>query len=467
MALVSGLIAVAALPSQAAIVYSAIRDIPIPSNFDGVYLDLPDGAMSGTEFAGWDLNFIFGGSGIGNSPTLQPVRSGTDALDAVVSLGPGALVDQFNLYSTAGEFGGSEDHLGNGPGQFGVGQEGYFGFAASISGQTRYGWMRVILTNNAPGGKVIDWAYEDSGATITTGTTGGLSNFSKGDPGTTTLSHAHTYGGITSVTGGTLELSGSGQPGTGDGSAASGTTVSGSGILRLNGASIGNEHLAFSNSGKLEASGLNTWTGPVVVDTLTLVDIQSGSTQLSGPVSGGGMEKQGAGTLVLSAENSYTGSTILSGGILTSAADHVLPAATAVTLNGGAWSAGGHSQNAASLSLTATSLIDMGDGAAAVLTFSLINPGNNWSGDLSIWNWSGTPVTGGGGDQLIFQSGTLNPLALGHVHFYSDEGLTPLGTGAVFTPAGELVPIPEPASALPLTMLLWMLRRRRLDPGVT
>ncbi|MES2705811.1 MAG: autotransporter-associated beta strand repeat-containing protein [Verrucomicrobiota bacterium] len=460
-AIASGLLLTAAPAGRADIVYSGLRDIAIPANFDGVYLDVPEGTLSGSEFAGWGLNFIFGGGGIGNSPALQPVRSGSGNLSSVVNLGSGALVDQFNSYSAAGEFGGSEDHLGSGPGQFAVGQEGYLGFAASISGQTRYGWMRVILTNDAPNGKIVDWAYDNTGATITTGTTGGLSHFIPNDPGLTLLSHAHTYGGLTTVSAGTLELSGGGQPGASDGTAASGTAISDSGILRLNGATIGNEHLSFSGSGKLEAVSGNTWAGPVVVDTRTVFDIQNGITQLSGPVSGGGLEKQGAGTLALSTAGSYTGSTVLSGGILTSAADNILPATTDLILNGGAWNTGGHSQSAASLTLTASSLIDMGGGAVSILTFSSINPDNNWTGGLSIWNWSGTPGTGGGGDQLVFLAGGLSAQALERIYFYSDAGVTPLGTAAAFTPAGELVPVPESAALLPAVLMLRLLGRRR------
>lgn len=462
--------AACALPAPAAIVYSGLRGITIPDNFDGVYLDIPDGMMSGSEFPGWDLNFIFGGTGIGNSPGLQPVRSGTGALDSIVNLGSGALVDQFSLYAPAGSYGGSENHLdaSNSPGsgsdgQFAVGQEGCLGFAATIGGQIRYGWMRVILTNNAPGSGIIDWAYDDSGATITTGTTSGLSHFTKSDPGLITLTQAHTYGGLTTISNGTLELTGNARPGTTDGTATSGTLVTGSGILRLNGVTIGNEHLTFSSTAKLESSSSNTWTGPVILNpaaasppaeaAVTVLDIQSGITTLSGSISGpGGFEKLGAGNLILSTPATYTGATILSGGLLTTAsADNTLPATTALTLNGGTWNTGGHSQTAASLSLTSSSVIDMGGGDATltttILTFGSINPDNNWAGILQIWNWSGIPISGGGQDQILVQSGFLNGLTLAQIRFYPDQGLTLLGDGAALTSAGELVPIPEPASA--------------------
>ena len=74
-----------------------------------------------------------------------------------------------------------------------------------------------------------------------------------------------------------------------------------------------------------------------------------------------------------------------------------------------------------------------------------------WTGQLSIWNWSGTPVTGGGLDRVSFTAvdGTaLSSAQLDQIRFFSDAGITSLGTAAFVSGAvGEIVPVPEPSSA--------------------
>jgi hypothetical protein len=158
--------------ANSAVVYSGLQNIPIPTTFDGFYLNLDNATTSTSTILGWDINPFFGGVGLANSPSFQPARIGTDNSDPVIRIYSGDLVS--NALNFSSGFGGSGDplpHLGAGANQFTSGQEGYLGFrwtSDSASGPY-YGWMRVTFTNNTSGGFVHDWAYEDTGAPITVG----------------------------------------------------------------------------------------------------------------------------------------------------------------------------------------------------------------------------------------------------------------------------------------------------------
>lgn len=157
------------------IVYSGIQDIAIPTDLDGVYLDLNTGTTSTSSFAGWDINPFYGGYAIANSPTFQPGRL-TSAVDSqVLNLTSGALSGP-SSFSVASTYAGSEGHLGYGAGQFVPGTEGYIGFQFDPGGGNGpyYGWMRVVLTANSAGGLIRDWAYQMDGTLITVGYTGSV-----------------------------------------------------------------------------------------------------------------------------------------------------------------------------------------------------------------------------------------------------------------------------------------------------
>lgn len=157
--------------APAAVIYSGLQNIAIPTDFDGVYIDIDTGAFSTSVFTGWDINPFFGGSAIGNSVDFQPARIGLNNDDPIVRLASGALVDSSLFFST-GE-GGSGDpvsHLGFASNQFEPGAEGYLGFmfTKDDSSGPYYGWMRVLLTNGTTDGLIKDWAYDDTGAPIAT-----------------------------------------------------------------------------------------------------------------------------------------------------------------------------------------------------------------------------------------------------------------------------------------------------------
>ena len=130
--------------------------------------------------------------------------------------------------------------------------------------------------------------------------------------------------------------------------------------------------------------------------------------------------------------------------------DRVNNAAT-MTLNGGTFNTAGLSEHGATsntagigaLTLQSSSIIDLGSGSS-IIAFANSRLAS-WTGTLSIWNWSGTPLTGNGTDQLYFGNDNtgLTASQLSNINFYSDSGTTFISTAMILTD-GEVVPVPEP-----------------------
>ena len=165
--------------AHAGIVWLPNQEIPIPNTFEGVSIDLETGATSTDRdgLTGGDLNFILGGTGFTNdadrlagTPSLQPVRVGTNNTDALRNLGVGTVVDQ-NTASFSTGFGSSGDASSHFDTEFVSGTPGYIGFSLTLPNNTvAYGWASVTLQdNNGAGGVVHSWAFEDSGASIMVG----------------------------------------------------------------------------------------------------------------------------------------------------------------------------------------------------------------------------------------------------------------------------------------------------------
>ncbi len=166
--------------------------------------------------------------------------------------------------------------------------------------------------------------------TLTVGGNGGTTTYSgvlsgisgslvKNGAGTLTLSGANTYGGETTITGGSIRL--------GDSLALQNSTVD----IQINdGLDINN---ANATLGGLKGSGnLNIGSQTLTVggndDTTTYSGVISGSS--------GSLIKTGSGTLTLSGANSYTGGTIINGGAITVSSDSNLGSPNGnLTLDGG------------------------------------------------------------------------------------------------------------------------------------
>src|SRR4029077_8930604 len=126
-----------------------------------------------------------------------------------------------------------------------------------------------------------------------------------------------------------------------------------------------------------------------------------------------------------------------------------------MTLGGGTFNTGGLSEHGVNnnsagigaVAMAASSIIDLGSGAS-ILAFDN-SSGNTWTGTLHVYDYSGTPFTGNGADQLYFGNNTSGLTAgqLLQINFYSDAGTTFLGFGGWGTDSdGEVVPVPEPST---------------------
>jgi autotransporter-associated beta strand protein len=155
-----------------------------------------------------------------------------------------------------------------------------------------------------------------SGYTPNTGTYAGTEiwGLNKTGTGTLVLSGANTYTGGTTIAGGTLRVESNSALGTGA------VTTTGSVLDYANGITLANPIVIDSNTTQLQVlAGSATQAGAI--------------SELNGPRP---LEKIGAGTLVLSGANTYTGGTTISGGILSISSDANLGAASgALTFDGG------------------------------------------------------------------------------------------------------------------------------------
>lgn len=221
-----------------------------------------------------------------------------------------------------------------------------------------------------------------------------------------------------------------------------------------------------------------------VADAAAASDLDVGAI-----LSNGGLVKNGAGTMTLSgtASNTYTGDTVVNAGTLelnktagldAVAGDIVVNGGTlllgnsnqivdnsAMTLAGGTFDSGGNSETLDTLTLDASSTIDMGNAGTINFATSI---GESWSGTLFVTNWAGNK-TGGGSNQLIFGSSTagLTTGQLNSIRFINPTGFSPGTYYANILSSGEIVPvIPEPSTymmggLLSLVCAVGYWRRRR------
>lgn len=233
---------------------------------------------------------------------------------------------------------------------------------------------------------------------------------SKTGTGLWKLSGNNAYVGITSITGGILEMGHANALG----SVTTGTVQSGTSELRLTGnITTAAEPLSInggglSNTGALRNfSGDNTFTGPITMaaqsrinsdsgtltlnatsaisGAFTLVVGGAGHTSITGGMNNGagGIIKDGAGILTLSGLNTFTGTTAVNAGTLK--LDYgvndtsKLSDTTALTLGGGTVeiSGGTHSETVLSTTLTAATKnnVSRSNGATGVLHLNTITPG--------------------------------------------------------------------------------------------
>lgn len=241
-------------------------------------------------------------------------------------------------------------------------------------------------------------------------------SITKNGAGTMTITGDNSggYEGTTTINNGILAITHNNALGLADGTDAKGTTVNTGGTLQLsNNITVADENLTlngtgFGNNGALQnLSGNNTWSGQITVNdaraqsdagllTLsgpmtidTALNVRgAGNTTISGSIGGstGALTKDGTGTLTLSGNNTYGGTTTINQGVVSLQSSSGLGATTAgttVTASGAALELSGNITT-----------------AAEPLTLN----GTGISGNGALRNASGTNTFGG---QITLGSGSL------------------------------------------------------------
>lgn len=193
------------------------------------------------------------------------------------------------------------------------------------------GTLASINGNNIWSGKISALA---AASTVNVGTgnsltlrgiisgAGGLT-VNKSGSGTLILTNANNYAGATAIKAGIVIV----RTKMALGSTTGATTVTSGATLQVDGGVTGliiAEKLTLNGGGAVAATGAlesvagaNAWTGAISLVTASTIATGAGQLTISGIVSGvGSLTKVGAGTLILSALNTYTGGTNLNAGTL-------------------------------------------------------------------------------------------------------------------------------------------------------
>jgi autotransporter-associated beta strand protein len=292
-------------------------------------------------------------------------------------------------------------------------------------------------------------------------------------PGSALTLAVDSSGGLASITGDVLLQNGGAMRIEGDTTFAS--------VARLDGG-------ASSNRGVLTVTGNLTLTGDTeVINAPGLTfEIADGASAIDATFNGniantsienlGTVTKTGDGVLALGSNlnNVQAFEMVVEGGTLLLTDSNQIANNTRMVLGGGTWDTDGNDEVVGSLTLSATSTLDLGSGDSIVEFAD--SSGESWSSDvLYITNWSGSEF-GGGIDQIYFgdDSSGLGSAQLGRIVF-----VDPFGNGknyaARILSTGEIVPIvPEPATigaGIALVLVAgghqwWRRRRRKLDDAV-
>ncbi|HEV8606983.1 MAG TPA: autotransporter-associated beta strand repeat-containing protein [Tepidisphaeraceae bacterium] len=226
----------------------------------------------------------------------------------------------------------------------------------------------------------------------------GAFTLNKDGPGTLILSGSNAYTGGTNVNTGVLSLQGSAAlPSTGSAAVSPGAAV------EVQNATI-NAAINLKGTGILGAgamrspTGTSSWNGPITLQSDVAIGVDAASQLTIGGVITDGasafsLTKVGAGTLILTAANTYDGDTFVNGGILRISADNQLGAATSAlaTNNGGKLLVAGNTTTSRTFNLNNGSLqVDIG----STLTYTgatvnggfLRGPGTHQINDNSSFN---------------------------------------------------------------------------------
>ena len=186
---------------------------------------------------------------------------------------------------------------------------------------------------------------------------------------------------------------------------------------------------------------------------LTVTNVTTDVTLAFGGVvngrNSGDLTIEGGGTVRVDGNVRRVPTINVNDGTLELGANNVIRNSVAIDLGGGTFDTSGFDERVDTLTLSASSIIDMGAGTS-VLQFAN-SSGVAWtSGEtLTITNWTGS-LGGGGADQIIFRSSdtSLTAAQVAQIRFLNPAGL-PAGTHAArILASGEIVPVPEPSTII-------------------
>jgi autotransporter-associated beta strand protein len=170
-------------------------------------------------------------------------------------------------------------------------------------------------------------------------------------------------------------------------SASDDLTITGSGTFKQRGGTALTPVWNVTDSGDLtlETDGFSIEDGAalrITISSTRTVDLKSGAGSSSASV-----EKTGAGLLILSGQNGWTGDTSITAGTLQLGTNNALSANSAVSFSGGSMKTGGFDGDFGTLELTGSITFDFESAGTSDLAFA--NSTNlAWSGDLAIVNFS-------------------------------------------------------------------------------
>ncbi len=210
--------------------------------------------------------------------------------------------------------------------------------------------------------------------------------------GTLTLSRANTYSGATTVSAGSVSVTNA----AGLGATTAGTTVASGATLSLDNVAIGTEGLTINGAGvggngALIGSGTAASSGTVAMGSASTIGVAAGTDQLTllGVVSGGfALTKIGAGTLISSGSNTYTGGTLINGGTLAVTANNALG-----TTAGGTTIASGATLDLRNVTYGTAETLTVNGGTIATSTGTSSFAGNVVLGANSTVNVAGSQLT--------------------------------------------------------------------------
>lgn len=300
----------------------------------------------------------------------------------------------------------------------------------------------------------------------------GAAGLTKTGAGTLHLNASNTYGGVTRINAGTLQATtlanGGSASSIGSSSTAASNLILNGGTLEYTGAAVSTNRLfSLQASSTIDASGTGAvnftnasaigFNGGTTAKTLTLDGTNTGANNLTAIIGDNtgvtSLTKSGTGTWVLSGANTFTGATIINGGILRLANVNAVQDSNQVNINNS--TNAGTLHLATSAAFTTFPTIGAGSSAQATIvsdrstagagfthvlgvanfgtnTYNFSSGANVTSGTAGI-SFSSVNLTGGGNGTTVFNPTSANLLIPGAVTISSGGTTKTLNLGGTST----------------------------------